>query len=123
MGLVQEVLGKVFQSHIIPVKVVGLKRMHMLRSLILTPAGTRSKAHTVTSDISATNPPSRQLEFKLRLASKAIWQSSSLHNKFSFPSLDYILTRIPIINTNKWYLQFTPKHTKTPAPLFALLLP
>lgn len=45
VGLVQEVLGKVFQSHIIPVKVVGLKRMHMLRSLILTPAGTRSKAH------------------------------------------------------------------------------
>lgn len=37
MGLVQEVLGKVFQSHIIPVKIVGLKiRICALRNSSFT---------------------------------------------------------------------------------------
>lgn len=54
VGLVQKVLGKVFQSHIIPVKIVGLKvRIHMLRNSSLTLASTQSKVYAVTSNISA----------------------------------------------------------------------
>lgn len=53
MGLVQEVLGKVFQSHIIPVKIVGLKiRIYVLRNSSFTLTATQSKVYTVTSNIS-----------------------------------------------------------------------
>ena len=91
MGLMQEVLGKVFQSHIIPVKIVGLKKKD---SYAQNPKPC-SSSHTKPSPYCNFRYISYQPYFKMAGVqakasssiddSKAVWQNSSLSSKLDFP--------------------------------------
>lgn len=94
MGLMQEVLGKVFQSHIITVKVVGLKNKN---SYAQNPKP-HSSSHTKPSPYRDFRYASYQPYFKMAGVQaktrsstdkrKAARQNSPLSSKLDFPDWD-----------------------------------